>query len=178
MAYGAGLSVPVFCLTGVATVGVARTAGGGPFFQTVLDLTGTRLNGFAGTFYDIDYSGINLSTAYRHRDGSTFTTTEGFGPALDPTGRTTFGYTMFIPVDQGGVGGLGVPADGFSLGATGEAQLGYVPPGAPGGPMDYGHYFPFALTVTAVPEPTTLALTLGGLAVTGLLGSAARRKRA
>lgn len=171
-----GPSVPIFCLTGTATTGVATSASGTQFFQTVLDLTGTRLNGFAGTFYDIDYSGLNLDTSYRDPDGSVFMAREGFRPAVDPTGRTTFGYIMFPPVDQPGLGGPGVAPDGFSLGSTGEAQLGYVPAGAPGGAFNYGHYFPFALTITETPEPATLALTLGGLAVLG--AGAWRRRRA
>ena len=159
----------VFCLAGTATVGTARDGAGNAVYQTVLDLTGTRQNGFAGVFIDADYSSVDLFATYTSPAGTQTSRKEGFGIPADLTGHHTFGYSPLYPF------GAFAP-NGIAYGEPARAVLEYV---LPDGPMDsdHAHYFPFSLTVSsvsAVPEPATLALTLGGLVV---LGTAAWRRR-
>lgn len=167
--------VRIFCLEGVATIGVATAPSSGqPFFQAVLDLVGTRVNGFDGRFFDLEDSNTQFDLAYANAVGRPVQRRELFGPAADPTGRTTFGYTLFLSVDQPGL--PGVPPESLRLGPSGQAQFGYVPADAPRpSPFEFGRGLVFALTVTETPEPSTLALAAaGGLAVWGV----ARRRRA
>ena len=168
-------AVPIFCLDGTATVGVATTAGGSNVFQTLLDLTGTRLGGFDGRFFDADYSNLNLHTVYRRTDGTSFYDFYGnFAPPLDPTGHWTSTYVMMLgtPIDI-----LRVPPDGVTFGPVGLAELAYLPSDAPGGPIDYGRDFRFALTITDTPEPAPLALTVVALSGLALLGAGVRRRQ-
>lgn len=164
--------VRVFCLAGTATLGVATTAAGANIYQAVLDFTGTRIGGFDGRFFFFNEPYLDLDVRQNGVGGPGMAAYMGFGTPTDPTGHWTTAYEFFLgaPIEV-----FGVSAGGVTLGPDGEAVLEYVPSDAPGGGADYGRSLRFALTITETPEPATLALMLGGLAV---LGAGAWRRRA
>lgn len=151
----------VFCLDGTASVGVAQ---GGATYQVVLDLTGTRQNGFASEFFDADYSAVVLTTAYDFIVGPE-SGYEGYSIGPDPTGRVVAAYTLGYQPTLIGAGGV-------TLGSPGLVHLAYTPVGAPRDGFGSGEGLNFDVTVSATPEPAPLALS--GVAV---LGAVVRRRR-
>lgn len=167
---GRYVSGPAFCASGLATFG--RTAAG---YDMWIDLRTTTTAAAAayGTTYVTDIAPNSYAAftyAARCGDGPCVTA-EGLFPRTvgGASGLVVGFFNTYVGGRDGGGDPSRVELRAVHLGATTYLA---------GDPFPGTVYASTNLVVTAAPEPATLALTLGGLAVVaGLVGAGARRHR-